>query len=112
VGQHLWAQVAPVHAAVRDSAAMQAHSMEAKSASMFSPLLGANGVNLFDLQVWIANLGLFVSWYAGGRLIRQMAGSARQAWSMGMVWAVSSTALYAAAVWIFMQPMAMRGMTM
>lgn len=112
IGQHLWAQVAPVHAAARDAVGMQAHAMEARSSSMFSPLLGANGVNLFDLQVWIVNLGLFVSWYAGGKLIGQMAGSARRAWWMGSVWAVSSTALYAVAVWIFMQPMAMRGMTM
>ncbi|MGA7521148.1 MAG: cytochrome c oxidase assembly protein [Acidobacteriaceae bacterium] len=117
VGQHLWAQVAPVHAAARDAGAMRrvmgAHSMQAaSSSSMFSPLLGANGVNLFDLQVWVLNLGLFVSWYAGGRLIREMAKSAGRAWWMGAVWAVSSSAPYAVAVWIFTQPMFMRGMTM
>jgi cytochrome c oxidase assembly factor CtaG/polyferredoxin len=115
-GRHLWAQVAPVHAAARGTGsiepAMQAHAMQARSSSMGSALLGANGVNLFDLQVWILNLGLFVSWYAGGRLIREMARSARRAWWMGALWAVSSTALYAVAVWIFTQPMAMRGMTM
>ena len=113
IGQHLWAQVATVHAAVEGAAGrMGAPVLQARSASMFSPLLGTNGVNLFDLQVGIVNLGLFVSWYAGGRLIRQMARPGRRTWLMGAVWAASSTALYAAAVWIFLQPMAMRGMRM
>lgn len=114
VGEHLWAHVAAVHAAVAGQRAvtMPAHAMQARSGSMVSPLLGVNGVSVFDVQVWMANLGLFVSWYAGGRMVRQMAVSGRRAWAMGAVWAVSSTALYAAAVWIFMQPMAMRGMTM
>jgi ferredoxin len=114
IGQHLWAQVPLVHAATAETMrrGMQAHAMEATSKSMFSPLLGANGMNLFALQVWVLNLGLFVSWYAGGRLIREMASSARRAGSMTAVWMASSTALYAVAVWIFTQPMAMRGMTM
>ena len=81
------------------------------SSSIFSPLFGANGLNLFDLQVWIVNLGLFVTWYAGRKVIRQMANSAARIWSMTAVWAVGTTAFYAVAVWIFTQPMYMRGMS-
>lgn len=86
--------------------------MAAASASMFTPILGPNGLNVFDLQVWIVNLGLFVSWYAGWKLIRQIAGTDGRIGSMSAVWALGSTALYAIAVWIFTQPMAMRGMGM
>lgn len=82
------------------------------SSSIFSPLFGANQFDLLDLQVWIVNLGLFVSWYAGWKLIQQMAGSMRRAWPMAGVWAATSSTLYAAAVWIFAQPMYMRGMGM
>lgn len=93
-----------------------AKTMAATSASMFAPFLGPNGTNLFDLQIWIVNCGLFVSWYAGWKLIRQTAGhaagAARRTSSMASVWAVSSTAIYAVAVWIFTQPMYMRGMGM
>jgi cytochrome c oxidase assembly factor CtaG/ferredoxin len=104
--QHLTMEVTTV-------APASMHMMMAESSSsMFSPLFGANGLNLFDLQVWIANLGLFVTWYAGRRLICQMAGSTARIWSMSAVWMVGSTALYALAVWIFTQPMYMRGMGM
>ena len=86
--------------------------MAALSSSMVSPLLGTNGTDLFDIQAWIVNLGLFVSWYAGYKVIRGMVKSARLIWSMSVVWAVSSTALYAAAIWVFTQPMYMRGVGM
>jgi cytochrome c oxidase assembly factor CtaG/ferredoxin len=82
------------------------------SSSMFSPALGTNGFNLFDLQVWIVNFGLFVTWYAGRKLIRQMANSAARIWSMTALWALGTAGLYAIAVWIFTQPMYMRGMGM
>lgn len=92
---------------------MGASMMRARSsASMFSPVLGTNGFNLFDLQVWIVNLGLFVTWYAGRKVIRQMANSAIRSWSMTALWALGTTGLYAIAVWIFTQPMYMRGMGM
>ncbi len=103
--QHLHARAA---AAPQDMAMTTA----APSASMFAPSLGPNGDNLFDLQVWIVNLGLFVSWYAGWKLIRQIAAPPRRVGPMTTVWVGSSTALYAVAVWIFTQPMYMRGMGM
>jgi cytochrome c oxidase assembly factor CtaG/ferredoxin len=103
--QHLSTQISPAqhHAAM---------AMTATSSSIFTPILSANGMNLFDLQIWIVNLGLFVSWYGGRKLITDMAGTTRRTWPMTAVWAVSSTALYAAAIWIFAQLMYMRGMGM
>jgi cytochrome c oxidase assembly factor CtaG/ferredoxin len=106
------------HVFARAATAPHSMAMAATSASMFAPFLGPNGTNLFDLQVWIVNLGLFVSWYAGWKLIRQMAApvpassSARSIRSMIAVWLAGSTAFYAVAVWIFTQPMYMRGMGM
>lgn len=94
------------------AAALPRKTMAMASSSLFSPLFGANGMDLFDLQVWIVNLGLFVSWYAGAQVIRQMANSTRRLGSMAAVWAIASTALYALAVWIFAQPMYMRGMSL
>lgn len=101
----------------RRSGGTAAHAMPmmmnaASSSTMSTPLLGANAFDLLDLQVWIVNLGLFVSWYAGWKLIRQMTSSMRQSWSMSAAWAAISTALYAVAVWVFAQPMYMRGMGM
>ncbi|MGH9605855.1 MAG: cytochrome c oxidase assembly protein [Terracidiphilus sp.] len=111
--EHISAQFSTAHPAAALHAASMPHKlMAASSSSMFTPLLGANGLNLFDLQVWIVNLGLFVSWYAGRKVIRQMVNSSRRVWSMSVLWAVSSTAMYAVAVWIFTQPMYMRGMGM
>jgi hypothetical protein len=110
---HLSAQISPVHpAAARNAAFIQHKPMTASSSSMFTPLLGANGSNLFDLQVWIVNLGLFVSWSAGRKAIGQMVNLRRRLWSMSAAWAACSTALYAIAVWIFTQPMYIRGMGM
>lgn len=100
------------HAAHRMGNMQAASSSSIFSSSIFSPLFGANQFDLLDLQVWIVNLGLFVSWYAGWKLIQQMAGSMRRAWPMAGVWAATSSTLYAAAVWIFAQPMYMRGMGM
>lgn len=106
-------QVLPAHAAVQSAAAMMMPMrMTAASSSMYSPLLGVNGMDLFDVQVWMVNLGLFISWYGGRKQIVQMASTSGRAWSMTAVWALGSTALYAAAVWIFAQPMYMRGMGM
>ncbi len=86
-----------------------AMAMAAASASMFAPILGPNGISLFDLQVWIVNLGLFVSWFAGWKLTRELGGSSRRFGSMAAIWLGGSTAFYAVAIWIFTQPMYMRG---
>jgi len=110
--QHIGAQFSTARSVAAHVATMPHKQMAASSSSMFTPLLGANGLDLFDLQIWIVNLGLFISWYAGRRVIRQMVNSRRRIWSMSAVWAAGSTALYAVAVWIFTQPMYMRGMRM
>lgn len=105
-------QLSPAHAATQPAAPMPSMTMAAASSSLFTPFLGPNGTNLFDLQIWIVNFGLFASWYAGSKLIHQIAASPRRVGSMTAVWAAGSTALYLAAVWIFTQPMYMRGMSM
>jgi len=110
--QHIGAQFSTARSVAAHVATMPHKQMAASSSSMFTPLLGANGLDLFDLQIWIVNLGLFISWYAGRRVIRQTVNSRRRIWSMSAVWAAGSTALYAVAVWIFTQPMYMRGMRM
>ena len=106
LSQHLLAQAAPAHAAP------VLHNPRAESsASIVTGLLG-NGGNLFDLQIWIVNVGLFLAWYAGGKVIRQMVSPGRRMWAMWAVWGAGSAALYSVAVWIFAQPMYMRGMSL
>lgn len=111
--QHLSTQFLGAHLeSARQAASMPHTALTASSSSMFSPLLGASRWNLFDLQVWIVNLGLLITWYAGRKVIRQMADSGRRIWAMSAMWALGSTAIYAAAVWVFNQPMYLRGMGM
>jgi len=73
---------------------------------------GAKGINLFSLQIWMLDLGLLLTLYAGWRLVREMTASVRNAAAMLTIWALSSTAFYAICLWIYTQPMEMRGMGM
>ena len=75
-------------------------------------LPGAQGLNLFHLQIWILDIGLLLTLYAGWRLVRQMAASLRGAMAMLMLWALGSGAFYAVCLWVYTQPMEMRGMGM
>jgi cytochrome c oxidase assembly factor CtaG/Fe-S-cluster-containing hydrogenase component 2 len=73
---------------------------------------GAQGLNLFHLQIWILDLGLLLTLYAGWRLVRQMSSSVRSAVAMLTLWTLSSGLFYAICLWIYTQPMEMRGMGM
>lgn len=73
---------------------------------------GAKGINLFSLQIWMLDLGLLLTLYAGWRLVRQMTTTARNAAAMLTIWALSSTLFYAICLWVYTQPMEMRGMMM
>ena len=73
---------------------------------------GAKGINLFSLQIWMLDLGLLLTLYAGWRLVREMTTTVRNAAAMLTIWALSSTAFYAICLWIYTQPMEMRGMGM
>jgi cytochrome c oxidase assembly factor CtaG len=94
-----------------DMSGMGGMSMLSKpSQLMLMP--GAKGINLFSLQIWMLDLGLLLTLYAGWRLVRQMTTTVRNAAAMLTLWALSSTAFYAICLWIYTQPMEMRGMGM
>jgi ferredoxin len=75
-------------------------------------LHGAAGINLLTVQVWMLNLGLLLSFYAGWRTVRQISSTARNTIAMLSVWMLSSGCLYGGCIWVFTQPMEMRGMGM
>ena len=106
--------VAHVHAAPINAmlAALPA-AMPASCAPMMVMLTsGSGGTNLLSLQLWILDVGLLFSLYAGWRIIRQLTSTFRDSMAMLALWAISSTAFYALCVWVFTQPMQMRGMGM
>ncbi|MGC8549432.1 MAG: cytochrome c oxidase assembly protein [Acidobacteriaceae bacterium] len=80
--------------------------------SQLNLIPGAKGINLFSLQIWMLDLGLLLTLYAGWRLVKQMSANVRNAAAMLSIWALSSTAFYAICLWIYTQPMEMRGMGM
>lgn len=80
--------------------------------SQLNLIPGAKGINLFSLQIWMLDLGLLLTLYAGWRLVREMSTTLRNAAAMLTLWAFSSTAFYAICLWIYTQPMEMRGMGM
>ncbi len=73
---------------------------------------GAKGLSVLGLQVWALDLGVLCSLYAGWRIAGQMAAQPRARLAMFAVWAIGGAAMYAACVWVCMQPMQMRGMGM
>jgi len=94
-----------------DMSGMGAMTMVSKPIQLML-IPGAEGLNLFHLQIWMLDLGLLFTLYAGWRLVRQMASSARNAVAMLTLWALSSGLFYAICIWIYTQPMEMRGMGM
>ncbi len=91
--------------------AMSPMSMLSKpSQLMIMP--GAKGINLFSLQIWMLDLGLLLTLYAGWRLVRQMTSKVRNAAAMLTIWAMSSTLFYVVCLWVYTQPMEMRGIGM
>lgn len=114
--QHAWHSIA---GNAHPGAAMQGMSgMDMSGMSMLSKpsqlnlIPGAKGINLFSLQIWMLDLGLLLTLYAGWRLVREMSTTVRNAAAMLTIWALTSTAFYAICLWIYTQPMEMRGMGM
>lgn len=73
---------------------------------------GAKGFNLLSVQVAVLDIGLLFTLYAGWRITAELIGTARARMSANALWIAACCIFYAAAVWIFTQPMQMRGMGM
>jgi len=73
-----------------------------------APLFSAN--NLLGLQLAALDAGLLLSLYAGWRVVEQFVSRSRRALVAFLPVAAIAAALYAAGVWILLQPMQMRGM--
>jgi len=110
VFQHAYADLIPISA----GSAIGMGEMAAMPASCrpLEILLipGSKGINLFGLQLWVLDLGVLLSFYFGWRVIRQNSHCNRLA--MASMWIAAAGALYAVGIWIFSQPMQMRGMVM
>ena len=64
---------------------------------------------LTGAQILILDAGLLLTLVIGWRIARQVAGRVRSAIGILTPWAVVAVALYSAGVWIFFEPMQMRG---
>ena len=62
------------------------------------------------IQVLLLDAGVLLSLYVGWRIARSYAKRAQDALLLLAPWAVVAALLYAAGIWIFLQPMQMRGM--
>jgi cytochrome c oxidase assembly factor CtaG/ferredoxin len=101
-----WATLDPVlHQAALD---FSVHGLARPQWQSAPPLLSANA--LLGLQLAVLDAGLLLSLYAGRRIARQLVLETRQAIVVIVPWAAIPIALYAAGVWILLQPMQMRGM--
>lgn len=74
--------------------------------------LGLSAGDLTGLEIAALGVGLVVSVAVTWRLARGLDGSARVALGIAAPWMLLSLLLYGAGVWIFLQPMQMRGMSM
>ena len=82
---------------------------------MGQPDWSAGGVPLaaktiVALQTLLLDAGLLLTLYVGWRIARDCASRVKSALSLLVPWALLALALYAAGVWIFLQPMQMRGL--
>ncbi len=74
------------------------------SAPLFAPHV------TLAIQVLLLDAGVLLSLYVGWRIARSYAKRAQDGLLLLAPWAVVAALLYAAGVWIFLQPMQMRGM--
>ena len=73
---------------------------------------GFSATTLLGLQILLLDAGLLLSLYVGWRIARRCARRVRPALALLAPWACAALALYASGIWIFLQPMPMRGMVM
>jgi ferredoxin len=84
------------------------HLFKSSGTEAFTPVLGADA--MLVIQTVALDAGLLVALYLGWRLARLYAPRLREAWRLLAPWAGVAMALYAFGVWVFLQPMQMRGM--
>jgi cytochrome c oxidase assembly factor CtaG len=73
-----------------------------------SPLFGADV--MLDVQLCLLDAGILLSLYAGWRIAREYTNCAQDGLRLLTPWATVAALLYAAGIWILLQPMQMRGM--
>ncbi len=73
---------------------------------------GSRGFSLFNLQLWILDLGMLLTLYVGWRIIQPFVASFWTRFAVIVAWLVYAGAFYAASIWLFTQPMQMRGVGM
>jgi hypothetical protein len=73
-----------------------------------APLLAPHSI--LAIQVLLLDAGVLLSLYTGWRIARSYAKRAQEGLRLAAPWAVVAALLYAAGIWIFLQPMQMRGM--
>ena len=72
--------------------------------------LRVNADSLLILQTLVLDAGLLLTLYVGWRIARDHAPRARAALGLMTPWACVAVALFVIGIWIFLQPMQMRGM--
>jgi hypothetical protein len=103
-----WATLGPtLHQAATD---LGMHRFAPAQWGMEQPLLAAN--TLLSVQLLLLDAGLLMTLYLGWRLARHWAKSAGAAVLLLLPWAATVAVVYAAGVWILLQPMQMRGVMM
>jgi cytochrome c oxidase assembly factor CtaG len=93
------------------AAARAASDAGLASASSAAPL-GIGWAGLEGIEIALLGAGLVVSISVAWRLALEVVGRPRRALGVAAPWFLLAIGLYAAGVWIVLQPMAMRGMVM
>jgi energy-coupling factor transporter transmembrane protein EcfT len=78
----------------------------------WSTMPSASGESLLAVQLFLLDVGLVLTLYAGWRLAREFNNTTARSLRMMTPWAIGVAALYISGFWVLMQPMQMRGMMM
>ena len=65
---------------------------------------------MLDVQLCLLDAGILLSLYAGWRIARDYTNRAQDGLLLLTPWATVAAVLYAAGIWVLLQPMQMRGM--
>jgi hypothetical protein len=90
-------------------AASRWHLLNLPNSVIPSPLIGPGTMNI--LQTLLLDAGLLLTLYLAWRIALAYAPRPGDAFRLFAPWAGAATALYAAGVWIILQPMQMRGLS-